>query len=120
MGDTPDELKLEEMVATLDEWQIYYQQDINDFAAIWFRDKRKLSGNEHKQLNSILDRSKERFAAISHEEDLEQQREKKRLFKSQVQSYLNLYQFVSQVMPYADTSHERRYVYLRSLLKGVT
>ena len=117
LGDTPDELKLEEMVATLDEWQIYYQQDINDFAAIWFRDKRKLSGNEHKQLNSILDRSKERFAAISHEEDLEQQREKKRLFKSQVQSYLNLYQFVSQVMPYADTSHERRYVYLRSLLK---
>ena len=117
LGDTPDELKLEGLVTDLDAWQVYFKKDINDFASVWFKDKRKLSGNEHKQLNSILDRSKERYEDISHGEDLEQQQEKKRLFKSQVQSYLNLYQFVSQIMPYADTSHERRYVYLRALLK---
>jgi len=117
LGDIPNEIKLEGLVTTLDAWGIYFGKDIKDFAEIWFKDKHKLSGNEHKGLSSILDRAVDKYKAIPHDDDVAQLQEKQRLFKSQVQSYLNLYQFVSQIMPYADTNHERRYVYLRMLLK---
>ena len=66
-----------------------------------------------------MDIAVERYNAISHQDDIEQKLEKQRLFKSQVQSYLNLYQFVSQIMPYADTIHEQRYAYLRMLLRSL-
>lgn len=119
LGEVPDQLKLEGLVTTLDEWRIYFGKDIKDFSEIWFKDKRKLSNNEHQQLNSVMDVAVERYKAISNEDDAEQKLEKQRLFKSQVQSYLNLYQFVSQIMPYADTIHERRYAYLRMLLQAL-
>lgn len=119
LGETPDELKLTELVNTLNEWGIYFEQDIKNFAEVWFKCKRKLSDKEHQQLNSIMDVAVERYNAISHQDDIEQKLEKQRLFKSQVQSYLNLYQFISQIMPYADTIHERRYAYLRMLLRAL-
>lgn len=119
LGETPDELKLTELVNTLNEWGIYFEQDIKNFAEVWFKRKRKLSDKEHQQLNSIMDVAVERYNAISHQDDIEQKLEKQRLFKSQVQSYLNLYQFISQIMPYADTIHERRYAYLRMLLRAL-
>lgn len=36
-----------------------------------------------------------------------------------MQSYLNLYQFISQIIRYANTIHERRYAYLRMLLRAL-
>lgn len=119
LGEVPDESKLAGLVATLDAWNVYFEKDIKDFAAVWFKSKRKLSNNEHQQLKSILDVAVEKYKALSNAEDSEKNQEKQKLFKSQVQSYLNLYQFVSQIMPYADTSNEQRYVYLRMLLRAL-
>lgn len=119
LGDIPDDTKLTELAHTLNEWGIYFAQDITQFSEIWFKGKHKLSKKDHQQLNSIMDVAVERYNAISHQDDIEQKLEKQRLFKSQVQSYLNLYQFVSQIMPYADTIHEQRYAYLRMLLRSL-
>lgn len=121
LGDIPSSEKLDELAATLDQWKIYFQNELQQFAEIWFNAKQQPTGAEHKQLNSILDKAVARFLAIGGDiqqgfEDLsELKTEQQNLFKSQLKSYLNLYQFVSQIMDYSDDLHEQRYVYLRAL-----
>ncbi len=121
LGDIPSSEKLDELAATLDQWKIYFQNELQQFTEIWFNAKQQPTGAEHKQLNSILDKAVARFLAIGGDiqqgfEDLsELKTEQQNLFKSQLKSYLNLYQFVSQIMDYSDDLHEQRYIYLQAL-----
>ena len=114
LGDIPSDEKLASLGNTLDEWKIYTQSDIDEFANIWFSGRTTPTNNEHKRLNAIIDKAIEKYQHIS--DDLEHNEEQQKLFKSQLQSYLNLYLFVSQILPYADSIHEKRYVYLKALM----
>lgn len=116
LGDIPNEQKLNELGNTLDDWKFYFEADLIEFANIWFKDRSKLTGQEHKQLNSIIDRAVEKYKQI-HSDDPVHQQEQQKLFKSQLQSYLNLYLFVSQIMDFTDSEHEQRYAYLKALLQ---
>ncbi len=121
LGDIPSSEKLDELAGTLDQWKIYFHNELQQFAEIWFNAKQQPTGTEHKQLNSILDKAVARFLAIGGDiqqgfEDLsELKTEQQNLFKSQLKSYLSLYQFVSQIMDYSDDLHEQRYIYLQAL-----
>lgn len=114
LGDIPSDEKLASLGNTLDEWKIYTQSDIDEFANIWFSGQTTPTNNEHKRLNAIIDKAIEKYQHIS--DDPEHNEEQQKLFKSQLQSYLNLYLFVSQILPYADSIHEKRYVYLKALM----
>ena len=114
LGDIPSDEKLASLGNTLDEWKIYTQSDIDEFANIWFSGRTTPTNNEHKKLNAIIDKAIEKYQHIS--DDPEHNEEQQKLFKSQLQSYLNLYLFVSQILPYADSIHEKRYVYLKALM----
>lgn len=114
LGDIPSDEKLASLGNTLDEWKIYTQSDIDEFANIWFSGRTTLTNSEHKKLNAIIDKAIEKYKHIS--DDPEHNEEQQKLFKSQLQSYLNLYLFVSQILPYADSIHEKRYVYLKALM----
>ena len=114
LGDIPSDEKLASLGNTLDEWKIYTQSDIDEFANIWFSGRTTPTNNEHKRLNAIIDKAIEKYLHIS--DDPEHNEEQQKLFKSQLQSYLNLYLFVSQILPYADSIHEKRYVYLKALM----
>lgn len=116
LGDIPNAQKLNELGFDLDSWKLYFENDINEFANIWFKDRSRLTGQEHRQLNSIIDRAVEKYKAI-HIDDPIHQQEQQKLFKSQLQSYLNLYLFVSQIMDFTDSEHEKRYAYLKVLLQ---
>ena len=114
LGDIPSDEKLASLGNTLDEWKIYTQSDIDEFANIWFSGRTTPTNNEHKRLNAIIDKAIEKYQHIS--DDPKHNEEQQKLFKSQLQSYLNLYLFVSQILPYADSIHEKRYVYLKALM----
>ena len=114
LGDIPSDEKLASLGNTLDEWKIYTQSDIDEFANIWFSGRTTPTNNEHKRLNAIIDKAIEKYQHIS--DDSEHNEEQQKFFKSQLQSYLNLYLFVSQILPYADSIHEKRYVYLKALM----
>ena len=114
LGDIPSDEKLASLGNTLDEWKIYTQSDIDEFANIWFSGRTTPTNNEHKRLNAIIDKAIEKYQHIS--DDPEHNEEQQKFFKSQLQSYLNLYLFVSQILPYADSIHEKRYVYLKALM----
>lgn len=114
LGDIPSDEKLASLGNTLDEWKIYTQNDIDEFANIWFSGRTTPTNSEHKKLNAVIDKAIEKYKHIS--DDPEHNEEQQKLFKSQLQSYLNLYLFVSQILPYADSIHEKRYVYLKALM----
>lgn len=119
LGDIPDSDKLEDLANTLDGWKLYFETDIDEYADIWFKDRLHITGSEHKGLNSIIDRATDKYNALVDASEAEKkalQEENQRKFKSDLQSYLNLYLFVSQIMDYSDTSHEKRFVYLKALL----
>ncbi|MBE2893919.1 type I restriction endonuclease subunit R [Spirabiliibacterium falconis] len=114
LGDIPDDDKLASLGNTLDEWNIYSQNDIDDFAEVWFSRRTTPTNGEHKKLNAIIDRAVNKYLYLSDNKEHNEAQQK--LFKSQLQSYLNLYLFVSQILPYADSIHEKRYIYLKSLM----
>lgn len=114
LGDIPSDEKLASLGNTLDEWKIYTQSDIDEFANIWFSGRTTPTNSEHKRLNAVIDKAIEKYKHIS--DDPKHNEEQQKLFKSQLQSYLNLYLFVSQILPYADSIHEKRYVYLKALM----
>lgn len=113
-GDIPDDEKLATLANTLDEWGIYSQDDIDAFANVWFSHRTTPSAGDYKKLNAIVDKAVEKYKHLA--EDDEHNQEQQKLFKSQLQSYLNLYLFVSQILPYTDSLHEKRHIYLKLLM----
>lgn len=66
---------------------------------------------DHQAMNAALDPAVSRFAA--RQSDNEEEAE---LWRGKAQALLNLYGFLSQVIPYQDSDLERLYVFLRHLI----
>ena len=109
VGETADPQQLNDLSYQLYEWQLFSQDDVNQWCEIWFRPKTSFTGGEHKKLNTLLDPIIENYKALQ-ESDKEQ-------FKSQLTSFRNLYLFLAQIIPYQDSEMEKLYAYGRFLLK---
>lgn len=97
---------LYELQRKLDDYQIYYQSEVENFCKIFF--KRTQTKNDHAILNSYLDPAIDRY--MQRDEDEQEE------FKKALNSYRNLYAFLSQVVPYNDSDLEKLYAYGRFLL----
>jgi type I restriction enzyme R subunit len=107
-GEDTDPQQLNTLAHTLANWKVFITNDVNAWCEIWFRNRMNPTGGEHKQLNSLLDAVVERFKDLGEEDQ--------NLFKGQLVSFRNLYSFVSQIIPYQDSDHEKLYTYARFLL----
>jgi type I restriction enzyme, R subunit len=107
-GDDTDPQQLNTLAHTLANWKVYTREEVDGWCEIWFRNRLNPTGGEHKKLNGILDLAVERFKALGEEDQ--------NLFKGQLISFRNLYCFVSQIIPYQDSDHEKLYTYARFLL----
>jgi type I restriction enzyme R subunit len=103
-GDDTDPQQLN----TLANWKIYTEAEVSAWCEIWFRNRLNPTGGEHKKLNGLLDLAIERFKKLGEEDQ--------NLFKGQLVSFRNLYGFISQIVPYQDSDHEKLYTYARFLL----
>jgi type I restriction enzyme R subunit len=99
---------LYELQHILSETAIFFEAEINDFAAVYFKNRQKETPGDHAKMNGILDLAVERFKHLTEAEQDE--------FKSKLVSFRNLYGFLSQVIPYQDSDLEKLYTYLRFLL----
>lgn len=111
MGEEVDPDRLYEVKSELDASGIYLQQEINDFATIFFAPKRRQSPTDHKNMNVILDQAVARFQDLQEREE-----EEAELWRGKTQAFRNLYAFLSQVIPYQDSDLEKLYTYLRHLV----
>lgn len=108
MGEMSNPQKLYELQHSIEEWHIFSNEDVNAFCEIWFKNTKENSINEHRILNAIIDKAVETFKSLEVGD--------KELFKGQVISFRNLYMFLSQIIPYQDSSLEKLYTYLRFLI----
>lgn len=99
---------LYELQNILLETAVFFETEINDFAAVYFKNRAKETVHDHAKMNGILDLAVDRFKLLTEE--------KQQDFKSKLVSFRNLYGFLSQVIPYQDSDLEKLYTYLRFLL----
>lgn len=115
LGDMPDLEKLNQLAANLDAWQIYYKTEIDEFCILAMKSNGKRA---QQKMNALLDTAIKRYQDIvdlASEENKALKAEQQKLFIAQIKSYLRLYPFIAQIINYADSEHEARHLYLRSL-----
>ncbi len=110
MGEEVDPDRLYEVKAELDASGIYLQEEVDEFAKIFFAPKRRQSPSDHKAMNALLDRAVARFQQL--QKDAEEEAED---WRGKTQAFRNLYAFLSQVIPYQDSDLEKLYTWLKHL-----
>ena len=107
VGGNAEPQKLNELHHKLLQTAIFTPQDVTDFAAVWFKATRDPSGQDHKVMNAVLDRSVVHFR--------ERDEEAQESFRGLLTAFRNLYGFLSQILPYFDEELERLYAFVRNL-----
>ena len=110
MGEEVDPARMYAIKGELDASGIYLDEEVERFSAVYFTPKRRQSALDHRTMNAALDPAVSRFTA--HRDDSEEEAED---WRGKVLAFLNLYGFLSQVIPYQDSDLERLYVFLRHL-----
>jgi len=104
----PDVNHLYDLKVRLDEKQIYWQSEIDAFAKIYFNPAVKITEASQAKLYAHLYPAVDRFNRLYVEEQDE--------FKKMLRTWLNLYAFLSQIMPFRDVEYEKFYTYAKLLL----
>lgn len=107
VGEEVDYSKLYELTTKLEGFQIFYAEEVAEFARLYFIRKERETVQDHAKVNRILDKAVTRFKAKS-EDDQEE-------FRSTLIAFKNLYAFLAQIIPFYDSDLEKLYAYLRNL-----
>ena len=110
MGEEVDPARMYVIKGELDASGVYLDEEVDRFSAVYFKPKRRQSALDHRTMNAALDPAVSRFTV--RRDDNEEAAED---WRGKVQAFLNLYGFLSQVIPYQDSDLERLYVFLRHL-----
>lgn len=100
---------LYDLKARLDDFQLYWTQEIEALANVYFNPKTKLNNpKDQKYLYAFTDPAVDRFKALNEKEIQDE-------FKKGLRSWTNLYAFLSQIMPFVDSEFEKFYAYAKLL-----
>lgn len=110
MGEQVDPAHMYQLKTELDTSGIYLAEESHRFCEVYFKPKHRQSAADHQAMNAALDPSVARFTKLQAEEEDEAE-----LWRGKLQSFRNLYGFLSQVIPYQDSDLEKLYVFLRHL-----
>jgi type I restriction enzyme, R subunit len=92
----------------LDGFQIYYAQEVLDFAKVFFKPTEKQREQDQGQLHKHIDPAVKRY-----DDELDERRVD---FRHQLGTYLRLYAFLAQLIDFCDPDLERLYAYGRLLI----
>jgi type I restriction enzyme R subunit len=109
LQESSDPALLEQLKHALDGFQVYHWSEVEAFARIFYRAPNKQNPADHAHLQRHLQPAVDRFKAM---EDEEQRGE----FRDKLSSYVKVYSFLSQIIPYADPDLEMLYSFGRLLL----
>ncbi len=92
----------------LDAFQVYWQQEVEDFAKVFFKPLEKQREADKGLLHKCIDPAVGRFNGEPEERRVD--------FRHQLGTYLRLYAFVSQLVNYGDPHLEKLYAFGRLLI----
>jgi type I restriction enzyme, R subunit len=93
----------------LDQMQVYYWSEVEAFAHIFYRQPDRQNPADHAHMQRHLQPAVDRFKAVAEDE-------RRAAFRDKLGSYVRMYSFLSQILPYADQDLEMLYSYGRYLL----
>jgi type I restriction enzyme R subunit len=103
--DEVDPEKINDVKHRIDEFGIVWQEDVDAVAEVVFQGHPR--GADSGMINNHLDSAVDRFKAATDEERTD--------FRSLLGTFVRLYSFMAQVLPYADPELEKFFVYARLL-----
>ncbi len=83
---------------------------MDGFATVFFKLAPNQSATDHARLNAFLDPAVDRFAALTDDEARE-------AFRGKLNTYVSLYAFLAQMIPFQDARLEKLYAFGRLLLR---
>lgn len=89
--------------------QIYFWNDVEAFAAIFYKPENRQSPADHENMQLHLQPAVDRFNDLEDEDQREE-------FRDKLSGYVQLYSFLSQIIPYADRELEMLYSFGKFLL----
>ena len=113
MGEQAEPERLYALKLELEAAHVFHAEEIERFCAIYYQPKEKQSLSDQQRMSAALDAAKDRYCAwqnSSHEAG-----EEAELWRGKLDAFLNLYAFLSQIIPYQDSDLEKAYTYLRYL-----
>ncbi|MDD3626918.1 MAG: type I restriction endonuclease [bacterium] len=107
MSETTNPNHLYDLKNLTDAAQVYYQTEVNGFAKIFYKPGTS-SVKDQGRLYGFIDPAVDRYKALEEKQQDE--------FKKSLTSYVRLYSFLSQIMPFMDVDLEKLYSFSRFLL----
>ena len=102
LSDETDPDKLHDLKGGLDQAQIYSQEEIDDLV------EKYLKGEERSTFEPVLGQCTERFVELTEDEQVR--------FKGSAKSFVRLYGFLSQILPYTNAGWEKLSIFLNFLI----
>jgi len=100
--------------------QVIWDSEVDSFCNVYFKSARSLSVGEQKKLYAYTAPAVDRFKQLpieNSQDDVLTSRSTQEDFKNSVQSFVRLYSFLSQIMPFSDVNLEKLYTYSKFLLR---
>ena len=104
-----DPAMLDKLKHELDQEQVYHWSEVEAFAQVFYKPLERQGAADHAHMQRHLQPAVDRFKAIAEEAKREE-------FRAKLSGYVNVYAFLSQIVPYADPELEMLYSYGRFLL----
>lgn len=109
LQDGSDPQQLENLKHELDAAQVYFWSEVEAFARVFYKPVARQSAQDHAGMQLHLQPAVDRFKAMSDDA-------KRSDFREKLNGYVNIYCFLSQVVPYGDPGLEMLYSFGRFLL----
>ena len=110
IAEPTDHTKLEALKHELDITQIYHQSEVDAFAKVFYKPLAHQNSSDHAHIQKHLQPAVDRFKAIEDED-------RRKEFRDKLGGYINIYSFLSQIIPYADSDLEKLFSFGRYLLQ---
>ena len=94
-----DPYRMDRLKHEIDETYVYRQQEVDAFARAFYSSTRNNRMGSHARLQAHLQPARDRFKRLSDDQKAE--------FTDKIGAFVNLYAFLSQIIPYADGELEQ-------------
>jgi type I restriction enzyme R subunit len=109
LQEKSDPQQLENLKHDLDAAQVYHWSEVEAFARVFYKPLALQNAQDHAGMQRHLQPAVDRYREMDDETKREE-------FREMLNGYVNLYAFMSQIMPYCDAALEMLYSFGRSVL----
>lgn len=119
---TTDPNHLYDLETEIKKAQVIWDTEVDNFCNVYFKSAKAFSATEQKKLYAYMGPAVDRFKQLPIENssaDPLATQSTQEGFKNSVQSFVRLYSFLTQIMPFSDVGLEKLYTYSKFLLRSL-